>query len=43
MARAPFELVEDAPLFVVPRVLDSFRKYRAAPKSGADTSVSEPG
>jgi hypothetical protein len=32
MARDPFELVEDAPLFVVPRVLDALRAYRAAPK-----------
>ena len=35
MAHDPFELVEDAPLFIVPRVLDSLRAYRAAPVSGA--------
>jgi len=35
MAHDPFELVEDAPLFIVPRVLDALRAYRAAPVSGA--------
>ena len=33
MAQDPFALVPDAPLFVVPRVLDALRAYRAAPKS----------
>jgi len=32
MARDPFEFVEDAPLFIVPRVLDALRAYRAAPR-----------
>jgi hypothetical protein len=32
MAHDPFEFVEDAPLFIVPRVLDRLRAWRAAPK-----------
>ena len=35
MARDPFEMVEDAPLFIVPRVLEALHAYRAAPKPGA--------
>jgi len=32
MAADPFEQVEDAPLFVVPRMLEALRSYRAGPK-----------
>ncbi len=32
MRRDPFELVRDAPLFVVPRMLDQLRGYRAGAK-----------
>ncbi|WP_036170517.1 DUF4844 domain-containing protein [Massilia sp. 9096] len=32
MAADPFEQVADAPLFVVPRMLDALRGYRAGPK-----------
>ena len=32
MARDPFEMVRDAPLFIVPRVLERLRAWRAAPK-----------
>ena len=32
MSRDPFELVRDAPLFVVPRMLDQLRGYRAGAK-----------
>ncbi|MGX4643294.1 DUF4844 domain-containing protein [Massilia sp. SYSU DXS3249] len=32
MARDPLPHVEDAPLFIVPRVLERLRAYQAAPK-----------
>jgi hypothetical protein len=32
MASDPFEQVADAPLFVVPRMLEALRGYRAGPK-----------
>jgi len=32
MSRDPFELVRDAPLFVVPRMLEQLRNYRAGAK-----------
>lgn len=32
MAADPFEQVADAPLFVVPRMLEALRDYRAGPK-----------
>ena len=35
MARDPLADVVDAPLFIVPRVLDGLRAYRAASPSGA--------
>jgi FKBP-type peptidyl-prolyl cis-trans isomerase (trigger factor) len=43
MARDPFAQVEDAPLFIVPRVLGALSAYRAAPifdgLSGNDTGA----
>jgi len=32
MSRDPFALVQDAPLFVVPRMLEQLRGYREGPK-----------
>jgi hypothetical protein len=43
MARDPSAQIEDAPLFIVPRVLDALRAYRAAHKfsdlPGVDTGA----
>ncbi|MDB5792466.1 MAG: hypothetical protein JWQ80_2490 [Massilia sp.] len=43
MARDPLSEVEDAPLFIVPRVLDALRVFRAAAKfddlPGVDTAA----
>jgi FKBP-type peptidyl-prolyl cis-trans isomerase (trigger factor) len=43
MARDPFAHIEDAPLFIVPRVLGALSAYRAAPTfaglSGNDTGA----
>ena len=39
MARDPLSDVVDAPLFIVPRVLESLRAYRASPKPVADIDV----
>lgn len=41
MIRDPLADVADAPLFIVPRVLDALRAYRARPKFGGDPAAAQ--